>query len=68
MLLATALNEKDIVDIAAFFTSPLGKKYLALQPLFSQKLQDVVGPWQQSLSTDIVAKARDELKKKGLDF
>ena len=62
------MSEKEIVDIAAFFTSPLGKKYLALAAVFFQKLQDVLGPWQQSLSTDIVTKAREELKKKGVDF
>ncbi len=29
-LLALALNEKEIVEVAAFFTSPTGKKYLAI--------------------------------------
>ena len=66
-LLALALSEKEIEDVAAFFESPTGKKYLALQPVFFQKLQDVLGPWQQSLSTDIVTRAREEMKKKGVD-
>ncbi len=67
-LLALALSEKEIVDIAAFFESPTGKKYLALQPVFFQQLQEQLGPWQQSLSTDIVTKAREEMKKKGVEF
>ena len=67
-LLALALSEKEIIEIANFFNSPTGKKYLALQPVFFQQLQDVLGPWQQALSTDIVTKAREEMKKKGLDF
>ena len=67
-LLALSMSEKDLVDVAAFFNSPTGKKYLAIEPLFFQKLQDVVGPWSQALSTDIVAKAREEMKKKGVDF
>jgi uncharacterized protein len=67
-LLALSMSEKDLVDVAAFFKSPAGKKYLAIEPLFFQKLQDVVGPWSQELSTDIVAKAREEMKKKGVDF
>ncbi len=67
-LLALALNEKEIVEVAAFFNSPTGKKYLAMQPLFFQQLQEVLGPWQQTLSTDIVTKAREEMKKKGVDF
>ncbi|RBP16546.1 hypothetical protein DFR50_105189 [Roseiarcus fermentans] len=67
-LLALSLSEKDLVDVAAFFTSPLGQKYLALEPIFFGKLQDVVGPWRQELSGDIVAKAREDMKKKGVDF
>jgi uncharacterized protein len=67
-LLALAMSEKEIVDVAAFFGSPTGKKYLAIQPLFFEKLQDVLGPWRQELSTDIVTKARAEMKKKGVDF
>lgn len=67
-LLALAMSEKDLVDVAAFFTSPLGQKYLALEPIFFAKLQEVVGPWRGQLSTDIVAKAREDMKKKGVDF
>jgi hypothetical protein len=67
-LLALALSEKEIVEVANFFNSPTGKKYLAMQPVFFQQLQDILGPWQQSLSTDIVTKAREEMKKKGVDF
>ncbi len=67
-LLALAMSEKELLDVAAFFNSPTGKKYLAMQPIFIDKLQDVLGPWRQSLSTDIVAKAREQMKKMGVDF
>ena len=67
-LLALALSEKEIIEIATFFNSPTGKKYLAMQPMFFQQLQELIGPWQQTLSTDIVTKARGEMKKKGVDF
>ena len=67
-LLALSMSEKELEDVAAFFNSPTGKKYLAIEPLFFQKLQEVVGPWTQDLSTEIVAKAREEMKKKGVDF
>ena len=67
-LLALAMSEKELVEVAAFFNSPTGKKYLAIQPIFLQKLQDVLDPWRQQLSTDIVEKARVEMKKKGIDF
>ena len=62
------MSEKDLEDVAAFFTSPLGKKYLAFEPIFFQRLEDVLAPWRQELSTDIVTKAREDMKKKGVDF
>ncbi len=67
-LLALSMSEKELVDVAAFFNSPTGKKYLAIQPLFFEHLQDVIGPWRLELSTDIVTKAREAMKKKGVDF
>ena len=67
-LLASEMSEKDITDVAAFFDSPAGKKYVAVTPVFLQKLADVTGPWREKLSTDIVVRARGDMKKKGIDF
>jgi hypothetical protein len=67
-LLASQMSEKDITDVAAFFDSPAGKKYVEVTPVFLQKLSDVTGPWREKLSTDIVDRARDDMKKKGIDF
>ena len=41
---------------------------LSRDPKFLQKLTDVTAPWRDKLSTDIVARARQDMKKKGLDF
>ena len=35
---------------------------------FLQKLAGVTTPWRDKLSTDIVTRARQEMKKKGVDF
>ena len=67
-LLASQMPEKDIIDVAAFFDSPAGKKYVEVTPIFLQKLSDVTGAWREKLSTDILARARDDMKKKGIDF
>lgn len=67
-LLASLMSEKDISDVAAFFESPAGKKYVAATPVFFQKLSDVTGAWREKLSTDILVRAREEMKKKGVDF
>jgi uncharacterized protein len=67
-LMVTMLSEKEIEDVAAFFSSPAGKKYLAAEPQFMQRFGEIVGPWREQLSTDIVTRARQEMKKKGIDF
>jgi uncharacterized protein len=67
-LLASLMTEKELTDIAGFFDSPSGKKYIAVTPTFLQRLANVTTPWRDKLSTDIVTRARQEMKKKGVDF
>ena len=67
-ILASQMSEKEIVELAAFFESPVGKKYVAMEPVFLQQLSDVVAPWREQLSTDILVRARQEMKKKGIEF
>ena len=67
-LLASLMSEKEITDVAAFFDSPSGKKYVQVTPVFLQKLSDITGAWREKLSTDILVRARQEMKKKGVDF
>ena len=67
-LLAAQMSEKELTDVAAFFDSPSGRKYIAVTPVFLQKLAGVTTPWRDNLSTDIVTRARQEMKKKGVDF
>jgi uncharacterized protein len=67
-LLASQMSEQDITQVAAFFNSPAGKKYVQVTPLFLQDLGDVTGAWREKLSTDILERARAEMKKKGVDF
>ena len=68
VLLASQMSEKELQDVAAFFDSPAGKKYLATEPVFLQKFAALAQPWREQLSTDIMARARDEMKKKGIEF
>jgi len=68
VLMVTMLPEKDLEDVAAFFNSPAGKKYLTAEPEFLQKFGALAEPWRQQMSTDIVTRARQEMKKKGIDF
>ena len=67
-MLASLMSEQDITQVAAFFDSPAGKKYIAITPVFVQNLSDVTGAWREKLSTDILERARAEMKKKKVDF
>jgi hypothetical protein len=67
-MLAAQMSEKDITAVAAFFESPAGKKYVEVTPVFLQRLSDITGAWREKLSTAILERARQEMKKKGIDF
>jgi uncharacterized protein len=67
-ILASEMSEQELVGVADFFESPTGKKYVAVTPVFVQRLGDVTAPWRDKLSTDIVTRARQEMKKKGVEF
>ncbi len=67
-LLASQMSEKELQDVAAFFDSPAGKKYLTAEPVFLQKFAALAQPWREQMSNDIMARAREEMKKKGIDF
>jgi uncharacterized protein len=67
-LLASQMSEQEITQVAAFFDSPAGQKYVQVTPVFLQNLADVTGAWREKLSEDILERARAEMKKKGVDF
>ena len=67
-ILASEMTEDELKQTAAFFDSPAGRKYFATMPVFSQQFIPIAQQWRQKLSTDILARAREELKKKGIDF
>jgi uncharacterized protein len=67
-VLAKYMNEQELKDTATFFVSPSGKKYVEAQPVAFNEIIGVVQEWRQRLSTDVLTRAREEMKKKGVDF
>ena len=65
---ASDMSEAELKDIAAFFNSPAGKKYVNSQPDMLNKLVAVVQAWTRVLSTEMVERVRTELKKKNIDL
>jgi uncharacterized protein len=68
MVLAKHLSEQELKDTANFFTSPSGKKYVEAQPTTFNEIMSLAQNWRERLSTEVLTRAREEMKKKGQDF
>lgn len=64
-LYATNFTEQELKDILAFYKTTAGKKLLAEQPKIVDSSMKFAQEWANKLSDQVVAKMRDELKKRG---
>jgi uncharacterized protein len=64
-LYATNFSEQDLKDILTFYKSPAGQKLLQEQPKVVDASMKFAQDWANKLSDQVIAKMRDELKKKG---
>lgn len=62
---ATHFTEQELKDILAFYQSPAGKKMLEEQPKVVNNSMRFAQDWANKLSTEVTAKMREELKKRG---
>ena len=62
---AAHFSEQELKDILAFYESPVGKKMLSEQPKVVNGSMQFAQDWANKLSTEVTAKMRDELKKRG---
>ncbi|MBI2713747.1 MAG: DUF2059 domain-containing protein [Rhizobiales bacterium] len=62
---ATSFTEQELKDILAFYKSPSGAKLIANQPKVVDASLKFAQTWANTLSEEVIAKMRDELKKKG---
>lgn len=65
---ARNMNEQELTDAAAFFNSAVGKKYVEVQPLMLDQLVVAMQSWTQELSSYMMQRVHEEMKKKGQDF
>jgi hypothetical protein len=65
LLWARAFTEEELNDIATFYTSPAGKKFVNLGPQLAQATIQVVQNWSNRVGEELLDKAREELKKQG---
>jgi hypothetical protein len=64
-LYTTLFTEQELKEILAFYTAPTGKKMLAEQPKVLEGSMKFAQDWANKLSDEVIAKMRDEMKKRG---
>jgi uncharacterized protein len=62
---ASSFTEQELKDILAFYKTPAGGKLIATQPKVAEASMKFAQTWANALSEQVIAKMRDELKKKG---
>jgi hypothetical protein len=64
-IFATQMTEAELRDIATFFKSPSGLKYVQTQPVILDEMVREIATWTQNLSEYILIRARAEMSKRG---
>jgi uncharacterized protein len=67
-IFAKHMSDQEMKDSVAFFTSASGKKYVADQPVVLDEVVVAMDGWTRSLSDDVLALVRAQLKKKNIEF
>jgi uncharacterized protein len=62
---ATRLSEADLKEIAAFFRSPAGKRYVETQPVILDEVVRATQEWTQQVSEYVMVRVRSEMGKRG---
>jgi hypothetical protein len=65
LLYAQNFTEQELKDILVFYKSPAGQKLLQKQPKVIDASMSFAQNWANKLSDEVIAKMRDEMKKKG---
>jgi uncharacterized protein len=64
-LYAVHFTEAELKDLLAFYKSPVGMKLITEQPKIGEEGLKFAQDWANQLSDQVIAKMRDELKKRG---
>jgi len=62
---ATRLTEAELTDIATFFRSPAGKRYVETQPQVLDGIVQAMQGWTQEVSEYVMVRVRAEMAKRG---
>ncbi len=67
-LYAAELTLEELNGIVAFYKSPVGTKFAAVQPSIMRQSMALGQRWGQQIGIDLDAEARRELKKRGIEL
>lgn len=67
-LYAAKFSQQELKEIAAFYQSPTGQKLTSAGNDILRESYQKAQDWAQRLSSDVMTKLRDEMKKKGHDI
>jgi hypothetical protein len=62
---ASRMSEVDLKEVAAFFKSPVGKKYVELQPQILDSMVVEIQDWTKQLAEYVMVRVRAEMSKRG---
>ncbi|MFC4174620.1 DUF2059 domain-containing protein [Microvirga sp. GCM10011540] len=62
---AARMTEAELKEVAAFYNTPAGKKYVEVQPLLLDDIVRDLATWTQNVSEYIMIRARAEMGKRG---
>jgi hypothetical protein len=62
---ASKLTEAELTEIAAFYKSPVGIKYVNVQPGLLDEIVKDLATWTQNVSEYVMIRARAEMNKRG---
>lgn len=65
---AQRFSAQELTEIKAFYTSETGKKLVQNLPGVLQASYERTQVWSQRMSTDIIGRLRQEMKKRGVDL
>ena len=64
-IFASRMTEQELRDVANFFKSPAGLKYVQTQPVVLDDIVKELATWTQTVSEYVMIRARAEMSKRG---
>lgn len=62
---ARMFTEEELDEIAAFYSSPVGEKFVQMSPELGAITIQIVDNWSSRVVSELLDKSREELKKQG---